>query len=98
MVDVQILWSFNHDSHANFTLAYGWWFNTEDKEFVATIPSNKSVGFQESVAAIEQKFAESGPFDGILGFSQGATFTTILCAMQQMKSNYLSILSPTKWT
>ncbi|XP_003708427.1 esterase AGAP003155 isoform X2 [Megachile rotundata] len=62
---------------------YGWWFNTEDHIFKATIPSNLSVGFEDSIAVIEKIFQESGPFDGILGFSQGAAFAVILCFMQQ---------------
>ncbi|XP_076656152.1 esterase AGAP003155 [Halictus rubicundus] len=64
---------------------YGWWFNTEDHVFKATVPSKLCVGFEDSVASIEKTFQESGPFDGILGFSQGAAFATILCYMQQKK-------------
>ncbi|XP_076239889.1 esterase AGAP003155 [Calliopsis andreniformis] len=64
---------------------YGWWFNTEDHIFKAVVPSNLSVGFEDSVKLIEKTFQESGPFDGILGFSQGAAFVTILCSMQQKK-------------
>lgn len=61
----------------------GWWFNTEDHIFKATVPSDLSVGFEDSIAVIEKIFQESGPFDGILGFSQGAAFAVILCFMQQ---------------
>lgn len=66
-------------------LARGWWFNTEDYTFNATKPSDLSVGFQESLTSIENKFKQDGPFDGILGFSQGASFVSILCAIQQRK-------------
>ncbi|XP_034187832.1 esterase AGAP003155 [Osmia lignaria lignaria] len=62
---------------------YGWWFNTEDHIFKAIVPSNLSVGFEDSTAVIEKAFQESGPFDGILGFSQGAAFAVLLCFMQQ---------------
>ncbi|XP_076629494.1 esterase CG5412 isoform X2 [Colletes latitarsis] len=65
--------------------SYAWWFNTEDHIFKAITPSNLSVGFEDSLALIEKTFKESGPFDGILGFSQGASFATILCSMQQKK-------------
>ncbi|XP_076174765.1 esterase CG5412 [Ptiloglossa arizonensis] len=64
---------------------YAWWFNTQDHIFKATIPSNLSVGFEDSLTLIERTFQESGPFDGILGFSQGAAFVIILCSMQQKK-------------
>lgn len=66
-------------------LGYGWWFNTKDHTFKATEPSSLSVGFEDSVALIEKTFNDLGPFDGILGFSQGAAFASILCAMQQKK-------------
>ncbi|XP_011875844.1 PREDICTED: UPF0483 protein AGAP003155 [Vollenhovia emeryi] len=64
---------------------YGWWFNTEDRVFKATVPSDLCVGFDDSVAAIEKAFLEHGPFDGILGFSQGAAFVSVLCAMKKKK-------------
>ncbi|XP_063986032.1 esterase OVCA2 isoform X2 [Diachasmimorpha longicaudata] len=63
----------------------GWWFNTEKYYFKATEPSNLSVGYEESLAYIEKLIHEKGPFDGILGFSQGASFVSILCALQQKK-------------
>ncbi|XP_015121354.1 esterase OVCA2 [Diachasma alloeum] len=63
----------------------GWWFNTESHYFRATEPSNLSVGYEESLAYIEKVFQKEGPFDGILGFSQGASFVSILCALQQKK-------------
>nr|XP_012227110.1 PREDICTED: UPF0483 protein AGAP003155 isoform X1 [Linepithema humile]XP_012227111.1 PREDICTED: UPF0483 protein AGAP003155 isoform X1 [Linepithema humile]XP_012227112.1 PREDICTED: UPF0483 protein AGAP003155 isoform X1 [Linepithema humile] len=64
---------------------YGWWFNTEDRVFKATEPSELCVGFDDSVTLIEKTFSEQGPFDGILGFSQGAAFVNILCAMKKKK-------------
>ncbi|KAG7213521.1 hypothetical protein KM043_002787 [Ampulex compressa] len=75
----------NFGGEDNETNGYGWWFNTEDHVFRAVIPSDLCVGFDESLKLIEKAFEESGPFDGILGFSQGAAFVTILCAMQQKK-------------
>ncbi|NP_001123268.1 candidate tumor suppressor in ovarian cancer 2 [Nasonia vitripennis] len=67
------------------TEQFGWWFNTEDKVFKAVEPSNLSVGFEESVQLVEKTFEEQGPFDGLIGFSQGGSFVSILCAMQQKK-------------
>lgn len=65
--------------------AAGWWFNTEDHVFKAIEPSDICVGFEESLAVIEKTCNDFGPFDGIIGFSQGAAFVAILCAMQQKK-------------
>ncbi|KAF7411296.1 hypothetical protein HZH66_000192 [Vespula vulgaris] len=64
---------------------YGWWFNTEDRVFKATVQSNDCIGFEDSLDVIIKTCQEHGPFDGILGFSQGAAFAVILCIMQQRK-------------
>lgn len=53
--------------------------------FKATVPSKLCVGFDDSIALIEKTFREQGPFDGILGFSQGAAFVSVLCAMKKKK-------------
>lgn len=37
-------------------------------------------GFDSSLAYLKAIFAKLGPFDGILGFSQGAAMTALLCA------------------
>ncbi|KAL3223753.1 hypothetical protein MRX96_049686 [Rhipicephalus microplus] len=42
-------------------------------------------GFEESVKAIEQACKEQGPFDGILGFSQGAAMTAMILVLQSLK-------------
>jgi hypothetical protein len=46
-------------------------------------PSDICLGFENSLAFIEKTFEEHGPFDGLLGFSQGAAFVGILCGMHQ---------------
>jgi hypothetical protein len=46
-------------------------------------PSDICLGFENSLALIEKTFEELGPFDGLLGFSQGAAFVGILSGMQQ---------------
>ncbi|XP_042241364.1 esterase OVCA2-like [Homarus americanus] len=38
---------------------------------------------EESLKAVESCFKDSGPFDGILGFSQGAAMLGLLCGLQQ---------------
>ncbi|XP_022931639.1 rhodanese-like domain-containing protein 6 isoform X1 [Cucurbita moschata] len=37
-------------------------------------------GFEESLAYLKTVFSEKGPFDGILGFSQGAAMTAAVCS------------------
>ncbi|XP_034244082.1 esterase OVCA2 [Thrips palmi] len=63
---------------------HAWWFTNEEtntydsKEF-----ESKCFGFEESVKFVESVIREKGPFDGILGFSQGACFLSLLCCLQQ---------------
>ncbi|XP_012286334.1 esterase CG5412 [Orussus abietinus] len=64
---------------------YGWWFDNNERTFKAVNYSDDSIGFDESLSLIEKTFKDSGPFDGVLGFSQGGAFLSILCAMQQKK-------------
>jgi len=52
------------------------------------VPSDLCVGFDDSLVVIKRAFVEQGPFDGILGFSQGAAFVSILCAMKKKKSKF----------
>ncbi|XP_045597681.1 esterase OVCA2 [Procambarus clarkii] len=61
----------------------GWWFSRPDNYFKAQDESECIKGFEESLKAIESCFKESGPFDGILGFSQGAAMLGLLCGLQQ---------------
>lgn len=68
---------------------YGWWFNTEEHYFKATEPSDLCVGFIDSINLVKKIFLEKGPFDGILGFSQGAAFVSILCAMKKKQCKFI---------
>lgn len=57
----------------------GWWFNQADESF--NIEQGPGVfGFAESVAFLEETW-KKGNFDGILAFSQGASFMSVVCAM-----------------
>lgn len=75
---------------------YGWWFNRDDRTFRGIRKGGPAIGFEESVRFIEETFEEHGPFDGILGFSQGACFVGLLCDLQQrgcMLQNIINISS-----
>ena len=37
---------------------------------------------KESVSAVKRQWLQCGPYDGLLGFSQGAAFAAMLCCMQ----------------
>ncbi|XP_053187712.1 esterase OVCA2 [Scomber japonicus] len=64
----------------------GWWFSdTQARSFSAQQQCEESLGLDESVAAVREAVKDQGPFDGILGFSQGAAFVAMLCSLQEQK-------------
>ncbi|VDI62495.1 Hypothetical predicted protein [Mytilus galloprovincialis] len=66
------------------TDARGWWFSrSEDNYYNPLDYTDSSKGFEDSLQCIIQTFKEQGPFDGILAFSQGAAFLSLLCSIQQ---------------
>lgn len=61
----------------------GWWFSDPQvRSFSAQQPCVDSLGLDESVATVREAVRELGPFDGILGFSQGAALVAMLCSLQ----------------
>lgn len=67
---------------------YGWFFNRDDKTFRGIRKGGPAIGFEESVKLVEDIFQKEGPFDGLLGFSQGACFVGLLCDLQQRGCMY----------
>jgi len=61
---------------------FGWFFNRDDMTFRGIRKGGPAIGFDESVQLIEETFEKYGPFDGVLGFSQGACFVGLLCDLQ----------------
>lgn len=61
----------------------GWWFSKLDKSYKALDETDICIGYEDSVQTIVQEFEKNGPFDGVLGFSQGAAFTSLLCALKK---------------
>ncbi|XP_008331124.1 esterase OVCA2 [Cynoglossus semilaevis] len=62
----------------------GWWFSdVQARSFNAQQHCVKSLGLDESVSAVREAVQVQGPFDGILGFSQGAAFVAMLCSLQE---------------
>lgn len=58
-----------------------WWFNKDDGTFSGVHKSAHVIGFDESVKLVEEVWREQGPFQGLLGFSQGACFVGLLCSL-----------------
>uniref|UniRef100_A0AAQ4QWG3 Esterase OVCA2 n=1 Tax=Gasterosteus aculeatus aculeatus TaxID=481459 RepID=A0AAQ4QWG3_GASAC len=64
----------------------GWWFSdVQARSFSALQQCEESLGLDESVKAVREAVRIQGPFDGILGFSQGAAFVAMLCFLQEQK-------------
>lgn len=59
-----------------------WWFNKDDGTFKGTNESGPAIGFEESLKLVEKIWEEKGPFQGLLGFSQGACFVGLLCGLR----------------
>lgn len=57
----------------------GWWFNQADETF-NTEQGPAVFGFSESLKILEDTWT-NGNYDGILAFSQGASFLSVVCAM-----------------
>ncbi|XP_058483648.1 esterase OVCA2 [Solea solea] len=64
----------------------GWWFSdVQARSFSAQQQCEESLGIDESVAVVREAVKDQGPFDGILGFSQGAAFVAMLCSLQERR-------------
>lgn len=58
----------------DFPMQQAWWHPSDD--------NRRYDGFDDSLAYLEGVFREQGPFDGVIGFSQGGTLAAVLAAMQ----------------
>lgn len=64
----------------------GWWFSDDQaRSFDARQECEISLGLMQSLEAVRIAVKDLGPFDGILGFSQGAALVAMLCSMQEQK-------------
>ncbi|XP_025903777.1 esterase OVCA2 [Nothoprocta perdicaria] len=58
-----------------------WWFSGPGT-FEAREEAAAPDGLDESLSAVAAALAEHGPFDGLLGFSQGAALAAMACALR----------------
>ncbi|KAL6473311.1 hypothetical protein MHYP_G00194990 [Metynnis hypsauchen] len=64
----------------------GWWFSdVQARSFDARQESESSLGLEESLDTVRAAVKDMGPFDGILGFSQGAALVAMVCALQEQQ-------------
>ena len=55
-------------------------YNAMDKTDMCT-------GYEDSLQAVKEKFLSEGPFDGVMGFSRGAAFVSLLCVLRNDPAN-----------
>lgn len=48
----------------------------------------QTVGWHETLIHLQEVFSNMGPFDGVLGFSQGASVAATLCSLRQRSSGH----------
>lgn len=66
-----------------------WWFTNEDPLcFSSKHDSDFIRGFPKAFDKVCKAFDEEGPFDGIMGFSQGASLLSLICAYRQLDGNF----------
>ncbi|XP_028938368.1 esterase OVCA2 [Ornithorhynchus anatinus] len=62
----------------------GWWFSEpEEAAFSALEEPAACRGLEEALEAVREALEQHGPFDGLLGFSQGAALVALVCALGQ---------------
>ncbi|OWK14076.1 DPH1 [Cervus elaphus hippelaphus] len=62
----------------------GWWFSEQEADvFLALEEPTACRGLEEALGTVAQALNKLGPFDGILGFSQGAALAALVCALGQ---------------
>lgn len=75
-----------------FTEQHGWFFNRDNKTNRGIRRGGPAIGYEESIKVVERAFEDYGPFDGIMGFSQGACFVGLLCDLQQRARKPVTIV------
>ncbi|XP_012787368.2 esterase OVCA2 [Sorex araneus] len=62
----------------------GWWFSEADADvFTALEEPAACRGLDAALATVARALQQLGPFDGLLGFSQGAALAALVCALGQ---------------
>ncbi|KAI8096538.1 serine hydrolase FSH [Halteromyces radiatus] len=69
---------------------FGWWLHSEYQDPNAEY----FVGFKESIELIKEVLVTQGPFDGVFGFSQGASFASMLTAVLENRTLLPEFIPP----
>jgi hypothetical protein len=69
-----------------------WWFNKDDGSFKGTNSNGPAFGFEESLKLVEEEWSK-GNYQGLLGFSQGACFVSLIASMSQRSCKFINIIN-----
>ncbi|XP_053424507.1 esterase OVCA2 [Nycticebus coucang] len=62
----------------------GWWFSEQEADVFSALEEPAVCrGLEEALETVAQALNKLGPFDGLLGFSQGAALAVLVCALGQ---------------
>lgn len=67
-----------------------WWFNKDDGSFKGTNQAGPAIGFEKSLKLVEEEWAK-GEYQGLIGFSQGASFVSVICGLSERNSKLLHL-------
>lgn len=69
----------------------GWWFTSNNDYYDRNDTSDFCKGFESSIASLADVVRTKGPFDGIMGFSQGAALAAMICLDSAMKKALINL-------
>ncbi|KAM5273089.1 esterase OVCA2 [Ctenodactylus gundi] len=60
----------------------GWWFSEQEADVFSALEEPAVCrGLEQALETVARALHELGPFDGLLGFSQGAALAALVCAL-----------------
>lgn len=60
----------------------GWWFSQQEADVFSALEEPTTCrGLEAALETVAQALSGLGPFDGLLGFSQGAALAALVCAL-----------------
>ncbi|ORX50868.1 hypothetical protein DM01DRAFT_1408863 [Hesseltinella vesiculosa] len=68
---------------------FGWWY---PQRYKPLLDNGTCVGTRETLDYLKRVMAEKGPFDGVLGFSQGACLAACLAGLLETKATIPGVL------
>ena len=64
-----------------------WWYNADKSDLTGFLAKTDYYGWEASVSSLKQVWNEHGPFDGVIGFSQGSAMAHLLCWLSEREED-----------